>query len=428
MLLRFNVSNWKSFREIKFSAIASKEHTHGKRISKLDRYRIRILPVSAVYGGNAAGKTNFFSALNFMRQFVIRGNAPGNLINIEPFALSQKARNQPSVFNLEILVDNVIYAYSFTASKIKILEESLTKIGPSSETILFARIGDNYEFCSELQENKSLRYVSEGTQPNILFLTNTVFQRKEEFLHIYNWFRKTLVLIAPDTRFEAFETFMDENSPTHDSNSELLKMFDTGVVHTSAVEVPLDQVPFSREFKEGLKTQLPQGTIGRVNNNFDHEKYLFRNTDGGLTATKMVTVHASPDDGQEVVFEMKDESDGTLRLLDLIPMLHQLMDNKTSRVFIVDEIDRSFHYLLTKKILELYLDSCTTEPHSQLLFTTHDLLLMDQKLFRRDEMWITERTNGQSVLMSIGDFQLRYDKDVLKAYLDGRFGGIPKIY
>lgn len=427
MLIRFEADNWKSFRKINFSAIASRERSHGKRLSIVENYRMRVLPVTALYGGNASGKTNFFSALNFVRRFIVTGNAPGNAINIEPFALSRKSQKQASSFRLEILADDTVYEYYFRLSKSEVLEERLTKIGLTSEDILFDRHGDQYVFSSKSSPNEALRYVAEGTQPNILFLTNTVFQRKDEYLSVYNWF-KALTLIAPDSRFAAFDVFKDENSPIHLSNNELLEMFDTGVIQTGAIDVPPDQIPFLDKIREDLEAQLKMGSAAKINGDFNHEKYVFQKTSKGLSAKKMVTIHPSLDNNKGVKFSMKDESDGTLRLLDLIPMLHQLMDKNVNRVFVVDEIDRSFHYMLTKKILELYLKSCNAETRSQLLFTTHDLLLMDQKLFRRDEMWITERSNGESELMSIGDFQLRYDKNVLKAYLNGRFGGIPKIF
>lgn len=95
----------------------------------------------------------------------------------------------------------------------------------------------------------------------------------------------------------------------------------------------------------------------------------------------------------------------------------------------IDEIDRSLHTLLTRSLLEVYLSCCSTETRSQLLLTTHDVLLMDQQLLRRDEMWVTERdTEGVSNLFSFSEYKdIRYDKDIRKSYLQGRLGGIPRI-
>jgi len=98
-------------------------------------------------------------------------------------------------------------------------------------------------------------------------------------------------------------------------------------------------------------------------------------------------------------------------------------------VFVIDEVDRSLHTLLTRRLLEAYLASCSADTRSQLLLTTHDVLLMDQQLLRRDEMWVAERKpSGASTLVSFAEFKdVRYDKDIRKSYLQGRLGGIPRI-
>ena len=107
----------------------------------------------------------------------------------------------------------------------------------------------------------------------------------------------------------------------------------------------------------------------------------------------------------------------------------KLLGQNAKYVFVVDEIDRSLHTLLTRQLLELYLSSRSAGSRSQLLFTTHDMLLMDQQLLRRDEMWVTERdTTGISSLYSFGEFkEVRSDKDLKRSYLQGRLGGIPDL-
>lgn len=90
---------------------------------------------------------------------------------------------------------------------------------------------------------------------------------------------------------------------------------------------------------------------------------------------------------------------------------------------------RSLHPLLIKRLLERYLAGCSSQSRSQLLFTTHNVLLMDQDLLRRDEMWIAERSDqGDSSLLSFSEYKdVRYDKDIRKSYLQGRLGGIPRL-
>lgn len=161
----------------------------------------------------------------------------------------------------------------------------------------------------------------------------------------------------------------------------------------------------------------------------DHkDRIIISSQNGELTAKKLVAYHQNTKQ-EKITFDIQQESDGTQRVIDLIPAVLELVNPQSKKVFILDEIDRSLHTLLTRILLETYLNQCNPETRSQLLFTTHDLLLMDQKLLRRDEMWVTERDNsGNSSLIGFAEYDdIRYDKDIRKSYLQGRMGGIPKI-
>ena len=128
-------------------------------------------------------------------------------------------------------------------------------------------------------------------------------------------------------------------------------------------------------------------------------------------------------------FDISAEFDGTRRIIDLLPALLDLSREGSKTVYVIDEVDRSLHSLLTRRLIESYLSGCNSESRAQMLITTHDLQLMDQNILRRDEMWISERSSdGVSSLYSFSDFlDVRCDKDVRKSYLQGRLGGIPDI-
>ena len=159
-----------------------------------------------------------------------------------------------------------------------------------------------------------------------------------------------------------------------------------------------------------------------------NDRYVVKRVDGDLIVEKLVTHHTNSS-GEEVKFEIDQESDGTQRLIDLLPAFLDLARYKSSSVYIIDEIDRSLHTILLRRLLEYYLQKCNASSRSQMLFTTHDLLIMDQKLLRRDEMWVTERDyDGNTSLIAFSDYEgIRYDNDIRKSYLQGRFGGIPQI-
>ena len=140
------------------------------------------------------------------------------------------------------------------------------------------------------------------------------------------------------------------------------------------------------------------------------------------------------ENGEEIQFDIGKESDGTMRLLELLPAfllceMPSRVKSKSYMVVFIDELDRSLHYLLLRRLLERMLSSCNADSRSQLIFTTHDLLLMDQELLRRDEMLFVERDDfGVSSVIPLNEYKgVRLDKDIRKSYIQGRFGGIPKI-
>jgi AAA15 family ATPase/GTPase len=210
--------------------------------------------------------------------------------------------------------------------------------------------------------------------------------------------------------------------------NEMLPQLDTGIVHLGGEEVPFEHLPLPELLKNRIQEEVPEGMTVRFLTEPLNERFLVTRKDGELTAKKLVTFHPR-EDGTEARFEIRQESDGSQRIIDLLPVILDLSAQMSRKVYVIDEIDRSLHTLLTRRLLEAYLATCSTQTRTQLLFTTHDVLLMDQELLRRDEMWVAERdAAGASSLFSFSEYKdVRYDKDIRKSYLQGRLGGIPRI-
>jgi uncharacterized protein len=428
MIVSFSVENWMSFQEVTtLSMTATTERQHKDRVPRVQKYKTGILPVATIYGGNASGKTNFFKALNFVKKLILDGTKPDSLIPVEPFMLDQNSMNTPSKFKLELLIDEFIYEFSFAITRKKVLEEKLIKISSSSEKVLYHRKEENLNFDKSLDNNRFLHFAFQGTRDNQLFLTNSVSQKVEEFYPVYDWFKNTLKLIAPDSRFEPFESFLDEDIQLDDRINEILSQLDTGISHLGYEEIAFETLPFSEKLKSLLQEDVNNNTTGKVYSP-SKEQIVVSQKEGKLIAKKLCTYHKESK-GKDVKFEMAQESDGSRRIIELLPSFLSISSGNSNKVYVIDEVDRSLHSLLTIQLLKLYLDSLTTESRSQLLLTTHDMMLMDQKYFRRDEMWIVERNSkGGSTLFSFSDFKnIRYDKDIRKSYLQGRLGGIPNI-
>ncbi|MCB0276403.1 MAG: ATP-binding protein [Calditrichaeota bacterium] len=416
-----------SFKEeTHFTMVASRERQHGDRIARLNKYQLRVLPMAAIYGGNASGKTNLFRALNFAKYLVVKGSQPDSLIPVEPFRLGAKGKANPTHFHFELLIDENIYGFSFTVDAHSILEEKLVLVTSTSERVLYHRQNGNAEFDEKLAGNEFLKFAFQGTRENQLFLTNSVSQNVDIFKPVYDWFKNNLELVAPDSRFESFEQFLDEENPLFTTMNEMLPLLDTGITRLGGEEVPFENLPLPTALKTKLQEEVKEGKTFRI---MSDDRFVVTRKKGKLLAKKLVTYHQSADGG-EVKFEINQESDGSKRVLDLLPAFLDLFTRDTKKVYVIDEVGRSLHTLLIRKLLNAYLNGCSAATRSQLLLTTHDVLLMDQQLLRRDEMWVTERdASGQSNLFSFSEYKdVRYDKDIRKSYLQGRLGGIPRIF
>lgn len=429
MIISFSIENWMSFRDsVSFSMVATRERQHGERVPKVTKYQTRILPIAAIYGGNASGKTNFFKALSFIKKLIVEGTRPESLIPVEPYRLGSAAIEKPSRFNLELLINDTIYEFSFAVTRKAVIEEKLVQITSTSEKILYDRHGDKPNFDPALDKDLFLHFAFKGTRDNQLFLTNSVSQKVAQFRPVYDWFNDTLELIAPDSRFEPFEHFLDEGHPLYSTMNKLLPQLDTGITHLGGEEIPFENTPLPESLKRRLQEDIKEEMSIRVLDSLTNERFIISRKAGELIAKKLVTFHLKSD-GTEARFDIRQESDGSQRVIDLLPAFLEVSATNSRKVYVIDEVDRSLHSLLTKQLIESYLANCNTDSRAQLLMTTHDVLLMDQGLFRRDEMWVAERnTKGSSELLSFSDYKdVRYDKDIRKSYLQGRLGGVPKI-
>ncbi len=430
MLVRFSLENWMSFKnEAVFSMVATKERQHGERVPRVGKYQMRVLPVAAIYGGNASGKTNFFQALNFAKMLVVKGTQPQSLIPLDRFRLDPAMMQHPARFSFELLINERIYEFSFSVTAQSVIEEKLVLVTSSSEKTLYHRKEGKPHFDESLADDQFLQFAFQGTRENQLFLTNSVSQQVEKFKPVYDWFKDSLELIAPDSRFEPFEEFLDETHPLYVTMNGMLPLLDTGIVHLGVEEVSFSSLSLPEFIKTRLQEDVKEGMAVKMFNDPANERLVITRRNGELVAKKLVTMHACKD-GTEIPFEMKQESDGSQRVIDLLPAFLEMSSSLGKKVYVIDELDRSLHSQLTRRLLEGFLESTTKESRSQLLFTTHDVSLMDQHLFRRDEMWVAERDlAGASQLFSFSEYSdVRYDKDIRKSYLQGRLGGTPRIH
>ena len=267
--------------------------------------------------------------------------------------------------------------------------------------------------------------MAKGTRDNVLFLTNSVWQKVELFKPVYNWFRNRLQIITPTSRFIPVDQLFNESNPLSQSVAKMLRRLDTGIDHLEGQRVELESVLNNEGDRAQLLSEIKEGQS--VTYRKDSQVYVITKVNGKLQSKRLVALH-NDKNGQPVCFGLHEESDGNNRLINLIPAFFQLTNEESEDVFVFDELDRSLHPLLTRTLIESFLEQCTQTSRAQMIFTTHDLSLMSQEIFRRDELWVAERNNiGSSRLYSFSDYELRKDKDIRKSYLEGRLGGVPNI-
>ena len=429
MIVRASLENWMSFRKkATLSMIATRERQHGDRVLRLGKYRTRLLPIAAMYGGNASGKTNFCQGLKFAQGLIVHGTQPDGLIPVETFKLDDKMAYEPSRICFELLIGDIIYEFSFAATRRQILEEKLVVINGSSENVLYNRRDDKPNFGKSLKGDRFLEFVFQGTRDNQLFLTNAVSQNVKALRPVYNWFKYRLTFIVPNTSKALVEPLLAKGNPLDEAINRRLEWLDTGIARLGGIDLPLENIPMMDEqLRFRLENELNEGGSVQLQVGLPNQRFVVSRKDGELVAKRLFTYHHTAD-GKETRFDFSKEASGLHRLTDLLPALSDLESEGSTSVYVIDEFDRSLHTLLTRRLLEAYLSSCTKETRSQLLLNTHDVMLMDQGILRRDEMWVVERDyTGASSLFSFSEYRnVRYDKDIRKSYLTGRLGGVPR--
>ncbi len=445
MLIRYSVENYLCFNErAEFSMIPGKGRllpTH--RIKGKNSADIDVLKLALIYGANASGKSSLIKSMSFAKNFILQGVKVGSVIPLSKFKLSKKAEKNPSRFEFEFKMKGFNYAYGFLIDYDKVIEEWLYKITRFSEKAIFERtILENSKtkirfpgirFKSK-DEKQFLDFVALGTRPNKLFLTEclerNVFanvQGIEAISDTLDWFGNKLTVIFPDSKFQGLEFEFEKSSKLAEEFKKYMKIFDTGIDDIELKPIDFDKIKdIPDEIKNDIVSRLKPNSKTIISNKATNITYtLFKDNKNNIKVFRLNSKHKLIDSDGYAFFEINEESDGSQRLIDLIPALIDLF--KDNKVFIIDELDRSLHPNLSKSFVELFLNA-TAEVPSQLIVTTHESSLLNLRKIRKDEIWFIEKNQkGEAELFSLEEFKPRFDKEIRKNYLVGRFGAIPSI-
>jgi AAA15 family ATPase/GTPase len=410
-----------------------------------------ILKAGIIYGANASGKSNLVKALGFMKEVVINGLKDTLTFN-KHFRLEKGNNNKPSLFEVEFQYQNKVYNYGFAIllSKKIIVEEWFYELNKNSQVPIFERQKDekgNIKLDISLkfgkgeknQKNKlRLQLIGENLADNQLFLTEVSekniknIPQAQPLLDAYKWFDDVLMIVFPHSKFGGIDYIGDSNEMTQ-TFCKFLDIFNTGINGLESklldFEKTLSYLPneIKVEILKTLQNNEGEHTIFEING----EPYITHKDEKdesiNFKIKKLMTKHRIKESEDYELFEInREESDGTRRIFDFIPALLMLANQES--IFVIDEIDRSLHPILTKNIVDLFLKNTVGIP-SQLIVTTHESSLLDLNFIRKDEIWFMEKNEiGESNLYSLDEFKPRADRmQIRKDYLLGRFGAIPFI-
>ena len=408
MLLEFRVRNFRSIRDeqaLNLIASGDKELATTHLASTGLKSAPHALRTVVVYGPNASGKSSLLRALDYMRAVVAESATviqPGQTYNVQPFKLDPATAHQPTEFEITFLLSGVRHQYAFAMTPQRIVSESLLVYRSSKPTQLFSRQhidgdGYDYEFSTYLTGPRKLW--QESTRPNALFLSMAAQLNSEQLSPVFNWIVRNITFLpAGATVLPDFTTALLATEQGRASIREFLSTADISIADVQAVP------------RKGMQAQWVMSASGLQASQEEREFLM------------PVFEHSTPKGSAK--FELHDESEGTQRLYGLIaPVLDCLRDG---RVLVVDELDSSLHTLLVRRLVTMFQTPELNPNGAQLIFSTHDTSLLDHTLFRRDQIWFTEKDADQATrLYPLTDFSPRKQEAWERGYLAGRYGAVP---
>lgn len=418
MILVFKVKNFRSIRDEQIFSMVSEQNVSElpNNVFKVDD-KTELLKTAIIYGRNGSGKSNLLlaiQALNYLVNTSSDFKVDKPIPPYDPFKLNKKCQNAPIELSIDFITNKKTrYIYSVSFNKKKVLAEKLYFYPKSQPAKLFERNDGDITYGEYFTGKK--KQIEDLLLDNQLYLSKAGKSKLEVLHDPYLFLTEN---IYPSTFHDSdydkilinvFTNKMkDDDIPNFKENiSKLLRVADTGIISLDAKETELSEDDLPEEMSDEQKKEI-----------VERFKYQIK------------TKHGFFDNGKEsgeVEFELQNESTGTIKLLAVGGLvLDALNDGST---LIIDELDKSLHPKLTELIIKIFHNNKTNPKNAQLIFATHDISLLNNSIFRRDQVWITEKEyEGNSIFYSLSDIKgVRKDAPFEKWYMSGRFRGIPLI-
>lgn len=420
MFLQFSVNNFRSIKDtVTFSmATASKDNENFFPVRNYE-----LLTSSVIYGANASGKSNVLKAMAFMGKVVLNKTKviqSTDKLPHDPFRLNTSTQDASSTFEIVFFIDEIKYRYGFEMDDTTVYSEWLYADKKGKEAKLFYRDSEDKEYVNPKEFKEGFIFF-DNIKSKVKVSNNQLFiwkcDREDDAIiskSILKWFSHFNLIDGLD--HGGYVNYTMKKMEDTDFKSEmvsLIKTADIGIedIKVEKEDVPndiIEKLPLPDEIKQKM---LEEGGVQSVSLNTYHKKFDENNNEIGTT-----------------IFDLDDEESlGTRKFFKMsAPILNTLQEGK---ILMIDELDASLHPILTKHLINLFHDKTINTKNAQLIFATHDTNLLKPYIFRRDQIWMTEKDKyGATDIYSLAQFKnVRKDEDFEKQYIQGKYGAIPYL-
>jgi len=419
MLVEFTVNNFKSIKDtVRFSMLTSSKDEG----NSFEKRKYNLLKSAILYGANASGKSNFLRAMAFMSRFVLNKYKiiqSTDKLPHEPFRLSTETEESSSSFEIVFLIDDIKYRYGFEIDNELVYSEWLYADEKGKEAKLFYRDAEEEEYVNPNKFVEGYRFFDKKNEKinvsaNQLFIWKCDQENGEISKAILNWFNRFNMIDGMD--HNGYINFTMKKMDNENFKEKIIDLVKTADIGIDDIQVEKEEVPLEIIEKLKLLDFLEDETI----------------KEGDVKSVSLNTLHKKFDNNDNIVgnviFELeKEESKGTRKFFAMSAPILDTLEN--GKVLIIDELDASLHPILTQHLIKLFHDENVNKNNAQLIFATHDTNLLKKTIFRRDQIWLSEKNKyGSTDLYSLAQFKnVRKNEDFEKQYIHGKYGAIPYL-
>lgn len=435
MLLRVILKNFLSFEdEVQFDMFPNMRKESLPNHVTMVADSLPILKMAAIYGANGAGKSNMLKGVDFIKLLVTKKDFLNqSKVSRYFYALKDDPASQPITLAIEFVTKAgkaFIYYVEIGEDGIKseVLQES--GLGAKENKDVFTREGDTLSFAvkpSDEVQQMIKAWSEKNPFASLLIINDDMPVLSDKNIDIVkNWFQEELVLINFHSLNPALIELLRRNKKITAFTSALFKAVDLGINTVKVQTEDFDewirshneeQLPIE-EFIEELN-KMKSGGISEITKNRITRNFTIED---GVRKISQLMFEQFGKNGFSKDMDIVAQSDGTVRLLTLVPAFYDAIKN--SKTVLIDEIEHSIHPHLIRELVKIFSKQKTT---GQLIFTTHETCLLDQKFIRTDEVWLVEKKDGSTHMYSLNDFKIHNTINIANGYMEGRYGAIPFI-